>query len=311
MTIAQRATDPHAHPEPPPGATTVVFDDHRFCAGTRTNVEVMTVPHMHSQFELNYVMEGAMTYWFDDHIIEVRAGTLVLFWGMIPHQTIAREAGTRFSCLYIPSEVLLGIPSCDALRTALFDGAFIAASTSPSYEKEQTERWRQDLLTGDPLLEGIVREEVSARLRRLERDGWHDIRASAQTDAGAGGASMRRLPKVEVMARFIDEHAGDDINVGAVARAVDLHPNYAMDLFKRGVGQTMVQYVIRRRLDIALATLVSTDRTIAEIAFQSGFRSLSRFYEAFTARFGMSPKRYRRHYRRIYAAAGNQQPPGA
>jgi hypothetical protein len=103
-------TDPHAHPEPPPGATTVVFDDHRFCAGTRTNVEVMTAPHMHSQFELNYVLAGAMTYWFDDHTIEVRAGTLALFWGMIPHQTVAREPGTHFSCLYIPSAVSSEFP---------------------------------------------------------------------------------------------------------------------------------------------------------------------------------------------------------
>jgi transcriptional regulator GlxA family with amidase domain len=42
-----------------------------------------------------------------------------------------------------------------------------------------------------------------------------------------------------------------------------------MDLFKRGVGQTMVQYIIRRRLDTALSTLVSTERKVAEIAFQA------------------------------------------
>jgi AraC-like DNA-binding protein len=292
--------DPHAHPEPPPGATTVVFDDHRFCAGTRTNVEVMTTPHMHSQFELNYVFEGAMTYWFDDHVVEVRAGTLALFWGMIPHQTVAREPGTHFSCLYIPSALLLGIPSCDTLRTALFDGAFVAARVSPPYEMDLTERWRRDLLTGDPFLEDIVRDEVSARLRRLERDGWHDIRAGASTDPAIGRAAIKRIPKVEAMARFIDEYACDDINVAAVARTAGLHPNYAMDLFKRGVGQTMVQYIIRRRLDVASAILVATESTIAETAFRCGFRSLSRFYEAFTSRFGVSPKRYRQHYRQAY-----------
>jgi AraC-like DNA-binding protein len=302
----QPKTDPHAHPEPPPGATTVVFDDHRFCAGTRTNVEVMTAPHMHSQFELNFVIEGAMTYWFDDHTIEVRAGTLALFWGMIPHQTIAREPGTHFSCLYIPSAVLLGVPSCDALRAALFEGAFIAARTPLPYDMELAERWRRDLLTGDPLLEDIVREEVSARLRRLERDGWHDIRAITRSEAPGNRTVMKRLSKVELMARFIDEHACDDIDVASVARCAELHPNYAMDLFKRGVGQTMVQYIIRRRLDTALSTLVSTERKVAEIAFQAGFKSLSRFYEAFTSRFGMSPNRYRRHYKQVHKPAGER-----
>ncbi|WP_246742590.1 helix-turn-helix domain-containing protein [Microvirga splendida] len=303
---AQPILDPHSHPEPPPGATTVVFDDHRFCAATRTNVEVMTAPHMHSQFEFNYVLEGAMTYWFDDHIIEVGAGSLVLFWGMIPHQTIAREPGTHFSCLYIPSAVLLGVQSCDGLRTALFEGAFAVARTCLPYDPEQTERWRKDLLTGDPLLQDIVREEVSARLRRLERDGWHDIRAVARPEAPGARAAMKRLAKVELMARFIDEHACDDIDVASVARSVELHPNYAMDLFRRGVGQTIVQYIIRRRLDIALSVLVSTEQTVADIAFQAGFKSLSRFYEAFTSRFGMSPNRYRRHYRQVYRPAGDR-----
>jgi AraC-like DNA-binding protein len=169
---------------------------------------------------------------------------------------------------------------------------------------EQTERWRQDLLKGDPLLEDIVREEVSARLRRLERDGWQDIRTITRPEAPGNRAVMKRIPKVELMARFIDEHACDDIDVTSVARSAELHPNYAMDLFKRGVGQTMVQYIIRRRLDIALSVLVSTEKTVAEIAFQAGFKSLSRFYEAFTSRFGMSPNRYRRHYKQVYKPAG-------
>src|SRR3712207_6968171 len=46
-----------------------------------------------------------------------------------------------------------------------------------------------------------------------------------------------RLLKVETMARFIDEHACDNIDVATVARAVNLHPSYAMDLFKRGVDR--------------------------------------------------------------------------
>lgn len=296
----RQSFDPHSHPEPPPGATTVVFDDHRFCAGTRTNVEVMTAPHMHSQFELNYVLEGAMTYWFDDHTIEVHAGSLILFWGMIPHQTIAREAGTHFSCLYIPSAVLLGVQACGGLRTSLFGGAFAAAKTCLPYDPEQTERWRKDLLTREPQLEDIVREEVSARLRRLERDGWEDLRAVARSGLSGNHAATKRLSKVELMARFIDEHACDDIDVASVAHSANLHPNYAMDLFRRGVGQTIMQYIIRRRLDIALSVLVTTEQTVAGIAFQAGFKSLSRFYEAFTSRFGMSPNRYRRHYKNIH-----------
>jgi hypothetical protein len=39
--------------------------------------------------------------------------------------------------------------------------------------------------------------------------------------------------------------------------------------------------------------------------FRAGFKSLSRFYEAFTSRFGMSPNRYRRHYKQVHKPAAS------
>lgn len=290
-------SDPHLHPEPPPGSTTVIFDDHRFCAGRSTSVETMTAPHMHSQFELNYVLEGEMTYWFDDHTIKVPAGSLVLFWGMIPHRTIAREEGTRFICLYLPSALVLGISTCDRLRATLFRGGFVAAKQCLPSDRDQTDRWRADLLSEDPILEDIVREEIGARLKRLEWDGWVDLRAAAAPVAAAGYSASERLGKVETMARYIDQNAGRSLDVADIAARAGLHPNYAMNLFKRGIGQTITQYITRRRLDTAQALLVSTDHPIADIAFEAGFGSLSRFYEAFTLRFRVSPRRYRARHR--------------
>lgn len=290
--------DPHFHPEPAPGSTTVVFDDHRFCAGRSTQVEVMAAPHMHSQFEFNFVLEGGMTYWFDDRMITVSAGSLVLFWGMIPHRTVAREPGTRFVCLYLPSSLVLGLPACEPLRNALFRGAFITARHHLPSDRDQSERWREDLLSEDPVLEGIVRDEIGARLKRLERDGWSDLRETAGA-ALADGRASDRLDRVETMARFIDENAGRLIDVTDVAASAGLHPNYAMNLFRRGIGQTITQYITRRRLDTAQALLVSTDQPVARIAFEAGFGSLSRFYEAFMLRFHMSPRRYRAQHRLV------------
>ena len=75
-----------AHPDVNPDHPMVVFSDHRFCAGA--SLEVMRMPsvHMHSQIELNLVIEGAMTYWFDGREITISAGRLAIFWGLIPHQ---------------------------------------------------------------------------------------------------------------------------------------------------------------------------------------------------------------------------------
>ncbi len=258
----------------------------------------MAAPHRHSQFEINAVLHGAMTYWFDGRVVTIEAGRIALFWGMVPHRTIARPEGTRFVCLYIPSALFIRLPIGDALRTALFRGALAVADQTLDTDAGNFLRWREDLLAEDVMLEAIVRDELGARLRRIDLSGWHDVREIAAPVAAASerGGSDRR-DKVEAMVRFISERFADDIAVSDVAAVAGLHPNYAMQLFKRTLGLTIADYVTRNRLDTAQALLVSSEDDIAGVAFASGFGSLSRFYEAFHARFAMSPAKFRKLHR--------------
>ena len=107
------------------GHPMVIFSDHRFCAGKSLAVHEMPSPHMHSQIELNFLLEGAMTYWFNGRVLDVSAGRFVLFWGMIPHQVIRVEPDTRFVCFYVPISVFLGLPALSNLREAIFRGGVV------------------------------------------------------------------------------------------------------------------------------------------------------------------------------------------
>ena len=69
------------HPDHDPRHPLVIFGDHRFCAGENLTVQRMAGPHMHSQIELNFVLSGHMTYWFDGRELTVDEGRLCLFWG--------------------------------------------------------------------------------------------------------------------------------------------------------------------------------------------------------------------------------------
>jgi AraC family transcriptional regulator, melibiose operon regulatory protein len=291
--MLEQAVNPHFHPEPRAGFTMVVFDDHRFCAGQSELVQVMAAPHRHTQFEINHLISGAVTYWFDGRLVEIAAGQTVVFWGMVPHQTVARAEGARFTCLYIPAALFMQLPISEALRGALFRGSMVAGSLPYDTDAVLFQRWREDLLKDDPHLEDVVRDEVSARIRRLDHDGWHDLYGPAPAST-AVRSRQNRSDKVDAMVRHIGSGAGEPLTVEAVARAAGLHPNYAMALFKRTLGVTIRDYIVRSRLDAAQSLLVSSDAKIADIAFEAGFGSLSRFYEAFHARFGITPARMRR-----------------
>jgi AraC-like DNA-binding protein len=282
-----------AYPELAPGHPLVVFGDHRFCAGASIRVARMPGPHMHSQIELNFVLEGVMTYWFDGRELTVSAGQLVLFWGMIPHQVTDVVEPTRFVCLYVPMSVFLGLPRLSRLRDAVFRGAMVEALDIQLYDRDIFLRWREELLDGNEELEPIVRDELSARLRRLDREGWRDLREVGSAMRGASHPDAERILHVERMARFIGEHAIKGISSQDVSRGVGLHPNYATTVFRRAVGMTITQAITRQRLDTAQSLLISTDRAVTTIAFECGFGSLSRFYEAFGKRFGVRPSAFR------------------
>lgn len=296
IALPQRDESVPVHPDLAPGHPLVVFGDHRFCAGSSSRVMRMPGPHMHSQIELNLVLDGAMTYWFDGRELTVSAGRLALFWGMIPHQVIDVEEPTHFVCLYVPMSVFLGLSTLSRFRDAVFRGAMIEALEIKPYDRDIFQRWREELLSGDAEIEQVVRDELSARIRRLDREGWRDLRDTGAAMRLPSHPDASRIVHVERMARFIGEHAVEDISAVDVARHAGIHPNYAMTIFKHAIGMTITQSIVRQRLDTAQSLLIATDMPITKIAFECGFGSLSRFYEAFAARFGVAPKDLRRKF---------------
>lgn len=271
----------------------VVFGDHRFCAGERLDVRRMSGPHMHSQVEINFVLEGTVTYWFDGRMLQIREGQLCLFWGMVPHQVVEVTGDAKFVCLYVPMSVLVNLGNRHAFRDAIFAGALIEALHVRPHDRDVLLEWRDELLSGDMERETIVRDELVARIRRIGLEGWHDLRQQSSALALATHLDTDRLPKVERMLRFIAEHCSTSIGAEDVGSDVGLHPNYAMSIFKKTVGMTINQAITRHRLDMAQSLLISGELPVATIAFESGFGSLSAFYDAFEKRFGTTPTKYR------------------
>jgi AraC family transcriptional regulator, melibiose operon regulatory protein len=280
-----------------------VFGDHGLCAGLSTSVFPMLGPHMHSQVEINYVLSGSMTYQFDGREITLGAGKLALFWGMVPHQVSDCEKDTTFVVIYAPMSMLIEMAGIAKLQAAVFGGGMLQASLIRTQDQQQFLQWRQDLVDAqkskDKQLIQIVQDELGARIRRIEREGWVDLRnrmVMAATGATAA-PGHERAKRVEQMVRHISEHALEDISVDDVAAAAGLHPNYAMALYKRVVGMSIKQSILRHRLDTAQSLLISSDTPVSKTGFACGFGSVSSFYSAFEKRFGTSPQLFRQSIR--------------
>ena len=58
--------------------------------------------------------------------------------------------------------------------------------------------------------------------------------------------------------------------------------------------QTVMQYIIVKRLENAKMLLNTTNMTVESIAFASGFNNTSYFSRAFKEQYGVSPLSYRK-----------------
>jgi len=71
--------------------------------------------------------------------------------------------------------------------------------------------------------------------------------------------------------RYIDEHAGDCLDLAALARAAGFSSSHFGRLFKTSFNMTPHEYVMRRRVAMAEEFLQGTDKKEVEIACLCGF----------------------------------------
>ena len=91
----------------------------------------------------------------------------------------------------------------------------------------------------------------------------------------------------------MDARYRDPLDVKALARAAKLSPAHFSREFRREFGESPHRYLLQRRLERAATLLRTTDRSVADICFTVGLRSVGSFTTSFGREFGMTPTRYR------------------
>ena len=95
---------------------------------------------------------------------------------------------------------------------------------------------------------------------------------------------------------YISEHF-DSVTESEVASFCGLSYNHFSTSFKKSVGRSFNDYVTLIRLNEAERLIVSSDKSITEIAFSCGFSSTSHFISRFKAQKGVTPYQLRKRVR--------------
>jgi AraC-like DNA-binding protein len=248
----------------------------------------------HNELELNFLTSGWVVYLFGGRKVRIEAGRFTAFWAAIPHQVIEIGTAEEYFVGTIPMAWFLRFRLPDGFVQRLFRGeVLMAGDTARAHlDGQLCAQWVADMAKPGPVAMHIVALEFEARLRRLAEETPPNSEGTRNAH-GRPGLSEVGLSKVERMACLIGQRYLDRLTVDEIGRAVGLHPVYAASLFKRTFGTTLSEYTTYHRVSHAQHLLATTRDSIVDVAFASGFNSISRFNAAFRRDCNCTPTEYR------------------
>ncbi len=164
-----------------------------------------------------------------------------------------------------------------------------------------------DMLSGS---DGVVFEyknEIIEEMRRLWKSReslsaiavkriLHDIIFNAAKILGKGENQLQiKNPLIEKTIKIIEDNLSANLTAKEIATDLFVSESWLHRIFREEVGVTLGKYINDRVLFAAQETLRKSNYSVKEISLKYGYCDQFYFSRAFTARFGMSPMKYRKN----------------
>lgn len=92
---------------------------------------------------------------------------------------------------------------------------------------------------------------------------------------------------------YISEHVSENITVATLADISCLTESHLVKAFRKELGVTPLQYIIKKRIQHAQTLLLGTEMTVSEVSQSAGFTDSSYFVRLFKRHIGYTPQQYR------------------
>lgn len=261
------------------------------------------VMHRHDFIEIVYVISGSARHYMGEYIYEVHKGDLIIVNYGTQHTFIPIESdGEKFSTydLLFTTE-LFEITEIGKLDFSALASSYLFYSTFPENTTVNN----------------------SLNLIRSDSKDFCDILGKIYTEytqRKSGFMSMIRAYLIELITlifREIDQKTISDItneqrdvvnkaidymkhnyntriNLDSLVSDIFLSKDYFRQLFKKTTGMSVTDFIQQTRVEEACRLLLTTDRTIFDIAGNCGFTDIKFFYKTFKKITGKTPGELRK-----------------
>ena len=247
--------------------------------------------HDHSAVEILLTLEGSVTYTVDDIVYQVRKGEVLIIPPDIQHALSMGEESSRYLFLFEPE----GILSMRDIKTLtpyfhrpfhLRDGSEahvrireLLLKLKDVYEKREL-MWNTVCYSYLLRVYAILGQRYLNGVRNRIPDGGRIVESEVIT------ASMT----------YINNHYKQDLSLEDVAEFAGFSRYYFSRSFKKQTGYSFKDYLCEKRLQVATDLLIRTDKSMKDVAAESGFGSVATFNRVFREKKGCTPTQFRAIY---------------
>lgn len=245
--------------------------------------------HSHTSFEITLVLAGSGIYQTLSGNYRIFPGDMLVFASNEQHNiSFVDKEGLEILNLHFEPLFIAG-------------GAFSAKNANLCFShsrdfknyipKEKCENLRNLLLYAEKeiavqneeyvqMIHGIICEMLIILLR--------------EHNYGTGSNTSAQFSSIRAALKYIEPRITSPLTLDDIASVAGLSPNYFSLLFKNTCKISLWDYIVSKRIELALQMLKSDSRmNILDIALACGFNNTANFNKAFRRFTGMTPKEYR------------------
>lgn len=101
--------------------------------------------------------------------------------------------------------------------------------------------------------------------------------------------ASKEITRIQASLEYINKEYKANPSLEKIASRSSLAPNYFHRIFKKNFGVTPHHYMLRLRMEEAVRLLTSTNNSIKDIAFETGYSNEFYFYRQFKKYYNYSP----------------------
>lgn len=258
-------------------------------------------PHKHNEFEIAYFRSGYGIYSVTGHDYPIEPGDIFIYSNNEIHKITYVDPSYEMSALNLHFSPLILLsqsnlseaddrsPDLTRLffdRSKPYSNRITREIAGSSYDKivacllAAEEEYNSGLVGGCLL----ARQHLISSLVYILR-GCDLVTEQSSLSANNG--------QIAAALEYIDSCFSSDVGISELCKIANMGRSNFERLFGKYVGVTPGEYIKRRRIDHAIQLLRTTDKTVLDIALESGYHNTANFNKQFKAVTGRTPGSYR------------------